>query len=108
MSEKIPSPEFSEEERGIISRLNGLSVEEAFSEPGFLRWLAEQEESADREDISSGRIQCLLKIARLKMAAGFLDQAWEDLSDEDVRVAANQEGLLAEVNGLLDEIENRY
>jgi hypothetical protein len=108
MSEKIPPLEFTEEEQGIISKLNGLSVEEALSEPSFLRWLVKQEESADREETSSGRIRCLLKIARLKAAAGFLDLAWEDLSDENVRVAANQEGLLAEVDGLLDEIENRY
>ncbi|MEK9180271.1 MAG: hypothetical protein AAB897_02570 [Patescibacteria group bacterium] len=106
MSEKLPSSEFTQQEEELIRKLREQGAEHPETRKLLEDWIIEQEAVANQKNTPRASIELNLKRAQLYRAAGYIDEARENL--EAVRRQATQEeenDLLQVAESLMDQIE---
>ena len=109
MSEKLPTPEFTESELELIQKLKDFGPEHEEVQKLLGMWIGELEKWATQENTSRATIEVNLKRAKLYRAAGFIDDAWANLNS--VHREAIQEDLLdlyEEAKAIMDEIVKEF
>jgi hypothetical protein len=107
MKEQLPSSEFSEKEQLLISKLREKGPADAEAYGLLLQWTEEKENEAATDPSNRGHIELNLRRARLYLAAGFKDEAWENLEAARQESFQNGEGdLLTRAESIMDEIDS--
>ena len=107
MAEQIPTPEFSAEELALIDKLRNKGPEDPETRALLSVWFDREVELTNAANTGRANAEFTLKRAKLYYAAGFIDEAWENL--EDLRRQATQEDaldLLQAAQDLMDQIDN--
>jgi hypothetical protein len=109
MTEKVPTPEFTEEDQHLIAQLKEKGFEDPDVQHLLQEWGEKQAAETDQENIGRANIVFDLKRIKLCIAAGYIDIAREYLEGEEggVLYAARQEGaddLYEEARQLLESI----
>jgi hypothetical protein len=107
MFEKFRESEFSETEQALIVKLREKGPDDPDVHGALLSWCKNEEAKVDEINTSRASIEFNLKRAKLYRAAGYGDDALENL--ESVREAARNEGaedLCDEAAAIMDEIDN--
>jgi hypothetical protein len=106
MPEKIPSPEFSAEERELIVKLRERGIADTETKQALLSWTEAREAEANAINTPRANIECNVKRAKLYAAAGLTAEAWNVL--ESVREQAVNEkadDLYDEAMRIMDDID---
>jgi len=107
MPEKIPSPEFSQqEEQNLIAKLREKGVDDPEVRKSLMVWCEKEEAEVASINTSRAGIELDLKKAKLYRAAGYRDEAWASL--EAARQAAHNEGdeeLFRQAEDLMDQMD---
>lgn len=96
MSEKPPEGfefGFTEQERTLIKKLREKGVSDSETRELLEAWTIEQEAVANQKNTPRANIEFNLKRAKIYLAAGYADAAWENL--ECVYEQAENEGEVA-------------
>jgi hypothetical protein len=108
MNERIPSQELTAEELEIAQALRekGPANKEALGR--LLAWTDRQQAWAEEQNTSRANIEVNLRRARLYLAAGAREDAWQTLNEVRVQAANEQEhDLLETAEQLMDQIDQK-
>lgn len=111
MNEKLPTGEWSEGEKNIIDRFRENGPEDEEAKRLLLEWIDKEGETSDAEGQRSVRtdLQREMKRAKLYIASGLFEQAWDDLQNTLWQAESEQNedvgDIRNEINELLDSID---